>query len=355
MTMYVHVMRTRYPHWGLHSGINQYLKHVDNTNYCVFEKLVPDSDEEFPIRNKFFRRMLREMVQARGMQWYKLSDLFAEICALKSCLLRRVDVVHYLDAEHSAQYLPPLMKRLYRIRPKFVATYHQPPDLLEKLIRKDIVSMFDCVTVVSSAQVAYFGEFLERDKIKLILHGIDTEFFRPGEESEKKDKFICITVGRYFRDFKALREVAVRLSLCREIEFHVITSLPTECEDMPNVTVFRDIDDAFLVRLYQQSDLLFLPLIQSTANNALLEGIACGLPVVSTDLPAVREYLPGQEAVLVKENDSKLLAETIHHLYSNPALRREMGLMARHRAKELDWRSISSKYEAVYRKVAHTI
>ena len=88
--------------------------------------------------------------------------------------------------------------------------------------------------------------------------------------------------------------------------------------DLPNVTVFSDIDDATLLRLYQQSDILFLPLIQCTANNALLEGIACGLPVVSTFLPSVKTYVPGAEALLIKDNDPRKFVETVLYLFHNP-------------------------------------
>jgi glycosyltransferase involved in cell wall biosynthesis len=42
--------------------------------------------------------------------------------------------------------------------------------------------------------------------------------------------------------------------------------------------------------LYNDSRLLFLPLIDATANNSLLEASACGVPVITSDLPAVREY-----------------------------------------------------------------
>jgi glycosyltransferase involved in cell wall biosynthesis len=146
----------------------------------------------------------------------------------------------------------------------------------------------------------------------------------------------------------------------KNIEFHVVISKRTGpgltgLEDLTNVTLYRDhLDDAEFLEQYQQSDILFLPLLQCTANNALLEGIACGLPVVSTCLPSMKAYLPGKEAILIKDNDPKQFVDAILHLVRNPTDRRNMARAARKRAEELNWRNIAPQYEAIYSKLANT-
>lgn len=354
MGINIYMIRTRYPHWGAYSGINQFLKYIDENIYRVDVRLVSDSDDDFPIQNRMIRDWLRDAVQKRGMEWYKLSDLVAEIKGLRQCWCKRIDIIHYLDGEHSAQFLPRLPKQLRKVRTKMVATYHQPPEVLDSLIDKDVVARLDCITVVSPEQESYFRELVAPDKIRLVLHGIDVDYFRPSNMPKKEEgKLKCITVGYYLRDFKAVREVAKRLSNHQDIEFHIVSSQATELEDLPNVTVYSGIDDARLLRLYQHSDVLFLPLLRSTANNSLLEGIACGLPVVSTSLPSVRAYLPGKEAILIKDNNPRQLADAILRLVHNPGIRKNMGQEARKRAEELAWRNIAPQYEAVYSKLTH--
>jgi glycosyltransferase involved in cell wall biosynthesis len=291
------------------------------------------------------------------MQYYKLSDLAAEMRAFRKCWQDKIDIIHYMDGEHSAQYLPWLCKLPRKMRPRIVATYHQPPELLDSLTIRDVIRRLDCITVVSPEQVSYFQEFIAPDKIHLILHGINTQYFKPGSALKEKNTFKCITVGHWLRDFKTVREVAERLSGYKDIEFHVVTSKltgprVTGLEGLANITLYRDtVDDARLLELYQQSDILFLPLLQSTANNAILEGIACGLPVVSTYLPSVKAYLPDKEAVLIKDNDPKQFVDVILQLVHNPENRKEMAQEARKRAEELDWRRIVPQYEAVYSKL----
>ncbi|MDQ1271610.1 MAG: hypothetical protein QG591_240 [Planctomycetota bacterium] len=357
MTIKIHLIRTRRPHWGKYSGINQYLAYIDHNKYHVDIYIAADSDEDFPIKSKTVCKWLRYLVQRKGMQYYKLSDLTAEIRALRKCFRNKVDVIHYMDGEHSAQYLSWLCKLPRNVRPKVVATYHQPPELLNSLTNKRVISMLDHVTVVSPEQISYFRELLPPDKISMILHGIDVDFFRPGSKLRTDGKFRCITVGHWLRDFKAIREVAEKLTVYKDIEFHVVSSnltgpRLTGLEGLTNVILYRDtLDDAGLLERYQQSDILFLPLLNSTANNALLEGIACGLPVVSTYLPSVKAYLPGNEAILIKDNDPKQFVEVILRLSQTTDECKNMAREARKRAESLDWRNIAPQYEAVYSKL----
>lgn len=346
--LHIHSIRTRYPHWGKYSGIHQFVKHLDPQEYSVDMWVALDNDEDFFIKNKLLRGWLRYEVQKQGMQWYKLSDLVAEFKAWQKCWQQPVDIIHYLDGEHTAQFLPKLCKLSFRRRPKLIATYHQPPELIDTLLNKQVLPMLDLVTVVSPEQASYFSKFIEPDKVRSILHGIDVDYFQPALSMPEDEKFRCITVGKYLRDFKALRNVAELLVSYCNIEFHVVSSDASELQNLPNIRVYQGLDDASLLKLYQQSNVLFLPLTQSTANNALLEGMACGLPVVSTLLPSVQAYLPGQEATLIKDNDPRQFVETILHLANNHQLRRDMGQAARKRAQDLNWRSIASEYEKLY-------
>ncbi len=347
----IHLIRTYYPHWCQYSGIHQFVKYLDTQQYQVDVWRASDSDDDFPLKNLAIRYGLRAIVQMRGMKWYKLSDLMAEWKAFQKSRSTQVDIIHYLDGEHTAQFLPLLLKLPQKTRPKMIATYHQPPELLDSLLAKEVIPQLDAITVVSPQQVSYFSQLTAPHKIHTILHGIDTHYFKPDNTLKEEGKFKCLTVGRYLRDFEVLRQVAESLKSHQNIEFHVVSSVATEVENLANVTVYRGIDDAKLLTLYQQSNILFLPLTNSTANNALLEGIACGLPLITTLLPSVQDYLSHQEALFIEKNELKQFVEAILKLANQPQLCQKMGEAARSRAKELDWQFIAPQYEKVYSKV----
>jgi glycosyltransferase involved in cell wall biosynthesis len=69
--------------------------------------------------------------------------------------------------------------------------------------------------------------------------------------------------------------------------------------------------------------------------NGVLEGMAMGLPVVATDLPATREALgdPGQ-AWLAPPGDASVLADKICALAQDPALRRRLGGLNQERVQD---------------------
>jgi glycosyltransferase involved in cell wall biosynthesis len=335
-----------------------FLRYLDAWRFNVDLYVAADGDRDFPIQEERLRRLVRRLIQRRGMQYYKLSDLVAEVRTLRKCVRSALDVVHYLDGEHSAQYLPRLLASVGRRRPRLVASYHQTPEFLPSLTDTSVVGRLDRVLLVSPSQVPFFEKLLPPDRIKVILHGIDTEFFRPARRPAEDGKFRCITVGHWMRDFDTVREVASRFADRPDVEFLIVTSrrtgpATTGLEDLPGVRLFRDhLDDAALRALYQDSHALFLPLRGSTANNAILEAIACGLPVVTTALTSSRAYLPGDEAILVEDNDPDEFAAAIDRLRGDPAARDAMGRAARRRAEELDWQRITPQFEAVYSELA---
>jgi glycosyltransferase involved in cell wall biosynthesis len=345
MRVHLRLQYTGYPHWGRHSGFNQLVKFIDSSRFQIQVHVASDSDRDLPIPHAMLRRWLRKRVQSRGMPWYKLSDLAAELRCLPGCFLHRTSIVHFMDGEHCPQYLPALFKQTRLFRTRTIVTYHQPPELLDDLINPDVLACLDHVTVVSPTQLTYFHKYLPPGRVSTLMHGIDTEFFSPGSKVKNDRRFRCITVGYWLRDWRAVREVAEKLASKRNFEFHVVGKWDTGLNGLSNVFCHGNINDFELRALYQASDVLFLPVTQSTANNSLLEGIACGLPVVSTSLPSIEAYLTGGEGILVKDNDPDGLVEAILQLEGDPDSRQRMGRRARARAEELSWPKIAAKYE----------
>ena len=337
---------TRYPHWGRYSGIGQFASRLDPARFRYKVHTASDSDDDLPLPIPSLRRRLRERVQRGGMEWYKLSDLAAELRAFGACLSGRADIIHFLDGEHSGQYLPQWLGERRRV--KLVASYHQPADLLPDLVPQAVAARFDRVVVVSPAQRAFFEAFMPAERIVTILHGIDTDFFAPLGQRSSDGIFRCVTSGHWLRDWPTILRVAERLRDRPDIEFQIVTNRETGLEHLPNVRFHQNVSDEQLRLIYQGSDALFLPLTESTANNTLLEGIACGLPVIATDLPSVRAYVSDRCAMLPPAGDVDALVAAIERLKSEEGLRSAMGAAARSRAEQLSWARISREYEDLY-------
>jgi len=342
---------TRYPHWGQYAGIGQFTRHLDADQFRVDYHLANDDDSGLPLPGKARRARVRERVQRSGMAWYKLSDLAAEMRAFAACAFGRADIVHFLDGEHGVQFLPGWLDRWAMDDIPVVASYHQPPDLLPDLVDPRVVAQLDAVVLVSPSQEAFFNDLLPPDKVVTILHGIDTDFFRPVAAPAPRP-FRCITAGHWLRDWQAIKAAAESLRSDPSIEFHVVTGGDTGLQGLPNVVQHSGLSDAELVALYQSCHLGFLPLIDSTANNSLLEMIACGLPLLSTDILSVRAYAGDMRGViLLPPGERHGHADVVRQLAGDEGRRLMLAKGARERALELSWRHIAPHYGALYTRL----
>jgi len=92
---------------------------------------------------------------------------------------------------------------------------------------------------------------------------------------------------------------------------------------------------ARVAELLPAFDLFVMPSRAEGIPTSILEAMACGLPVIATDVGGVREVVEeGVTGRLVKPRDSANLAEAILDLLQKPGLRAQMGVQARQRAVE---------------------
>jgi Ser/Thr protein kinase RdoA (MazF antagonist) len=91
-----------------------------------------------------------------------------------------------------------------------------------------------------------------------------------------------------------------------------------------------------VTRILDEADLFVLPSVIAPSGQmdgipvALMEAMACGLPVISTRLSGIPELIEdGKSGLLVEPADELVLADAITQLSEKPALRRAFGARAR--------------------------
>lgn len=106
--------------------------------------------------------------------------------------------------------------------------------------------------------------------------------------------------------------------------------------------------------LMAASDLLVLPTREEGFPNTLLEGMALGLPVVSTPVDGIPELvIHGQTGLLVPPGDPAALAAAVAQLLDDPARRRALGEAGRRRAEaDFDQDRMMDRLEALVRETA---
>jgi glycosyltransferase involved in cell wall biosynthesis len=344
----IYAVRTLYPHWGRFTGPHRVLGHLNPERFTVRQKKVPMGS---PLKKADrLKRLFRQRIADNPGSVYGPHDFLAEASLFFRCLFSPPHIVHLFDAEHSLRFLTGWFNKFGRLRsfPPIVAMFHQPPFLLESMLDRAAVEPADCILVVSPDQRDYFRRLFPGKRVELILLGVEAGHFTPRPGIGDGETFKCLAGGVWLRDYQALFATAGILAERPEFEFHIVAPPHQIPEAPPNIKLHSGISDRAFLELYRTSDVLFMPLKASTANNVLLEAISCGLPVVTTDLASVRAYLPGEEAVLIKGNDPGAFAETLLALHRDPEKRARMSRSARRRALELSWEVLADQYAVLY-------
>ena len=124
-----------------------------------------------------------------------------------------------------------------------------------------------------------------------------------------------------------------------------------EIMSLSNVTWHSDISEEMLLALYRQADCFLIPLLDCTANNAILEAVACGIPIVATDLPAIKTYLDDSMSVLCRSVDE--FCDALQMLRQSRSLIKKMSANARRLAVEnFDWFKVAAKTYDLFKSLS---
>ena len=116
-----------------------------------------------------------------------------------------------------------------------------------------------------------------------------------------------------------------------------------------NVTVGPPID----LLIYRAGDLFALSSDFDNSPNVVLEAMASGLPVVTTDVGGVREFVTdGVGGAVVPPRDAAALAAALEKYLVEPHVARAAGARNRERATaEFSWRTSALRLLDVYHRV----
>jgi glycosyltransferase involved in cell wall biosynthesis len=152
------------------------------------------------------------------------------------------------------------------------------------------------------------------------------------------------------KGFPVLLEAVTRAELDAEID--LVTEDPVE--PRPGLRVHAGIrpdSDEMLAR-YAEADVAVLPTYADINPLTVVEAMAAGLPVVTTDVGAIPELLDGA-GVLVPPGDADRLAAELGRLGSDPELRRRLGEAGHRRAREeFDTRVVGARLVQILREAA---
>jgi len=205
--------------------------------------------------------------------------------------------------------------------------------LIINLIEKFAYSNADCAVVASEGDLSYIDRYLRGHIFgKVIPNYVDTNLFQ-SLNLEKKPRSLCF-VGRLVKQknllalLEALKGSPYSLDIVGGGEEEKCLKLFVK-ENNLNVNFLSIISHRQLPEILNRHEAFILPSLYEGMPKVLLEAMACGLPVIGTNVEGIREVIVDGENGLLCDITSNSIRKTIDRLFEDDDLREKLGERAR--------------------------
>jgi glycosyltransferase involved in cell wall biosynthesis len=239
-----------------------------------------------------------------------------------------------LAAKVAKKYRKPFILTQHNTFIEYQGIWNTVESLNDMTVGTQILKAADKIIVVSKATMNYVLSLGADPEKTVVLHnGVDLERFRPIAEMRETvrrklgipdDATVAVTVRRlvYKNGIDTLIESAriaikknpqlVFLAVGRGPDFSQVKARIQQLGIEENFKLTGFVSDTELPSYYNAADFFILP---SKSGEGLplvaLEAMACGLPVIATDVGGIREIMIEGYGEIVPPNDPNSLAEAI--------------------------------------------
>ena len=233
-------------------------------------------------------------------------------------------------------------------------------------------------SAISTVSNAMRDEIIERwkvpkNKVVIIPMGVDIrKIFIPNLTTTRECNTLLF-VGRLVKKkgvkylLEAMAYVVKKYPKCRLLivgsgpEAVAIKKYVENLHLDQQVTFLGRIENERLPTFYRSATIFVAPCViaeggdQEGLGLVLVEALACACPVITTDLPAIRDVVIHERTgVLVSERDSYSLANAILDLLNNPGKRKQLADKGREYVEEhFDWEKVTKSYAHLLKKLIH--
>ena len=202
-------------------------------------------------------------------------------------------------------------------------------------------------------------EGVEAEKIVVIPYGVDLKMFS-GERKIDKKRFRIIFVGsvslrkgvHYLLEaWKNLNLSNAELVIIGDIENGIETIIKKYQDHFTHIPYINQRD---LIDYYLHSDVFILPSLAEGSARVIYEAMACGLPVIYTDMAGsiARDQIDGFEINAYSVED---IMDKILYFYNHRDDIEDMGKNAKDWIKNFTWESYRSKISQLYLNIINKV
>jgi len=186
----------------------------------------------------------------------------------------------------------------------------------------------------------FFPECTERESDSCPLRILFVSRLTPEKDPLTAVEGIAIFAGsRRAIDVTLIGEGALR----REVETRLASATD-------RLVTYDHVPQTDLAEHYRSADVLVLTSLGEGSNQTVVEAMACGLPVVATDVRGIRDVVDGA-GILVPPGDSSAVASALTQVADKPTLLATLRQRGLDRVRSLTWATIVDEIDRVYSDV----
>jgi glycosyltransferase involved in cell wall biosynthesis len=208
---------------------------------------------------------------------------------------------------------------------------------------------------------------IEPSRIQVVYLGVAEHFFQAGDAAlianlrqrwQLPDRPIVLHVGGCIarKNVEAiLAAIAALTSKGQSVHFLQVGGKFTDTQSVfiaqthiaSFITQVNYVTDTELLGVYGLADVLVFPSLYEGLGLPVLEAMAAGVPVITSNVAALPEAA-GQAALLVAPQDVNALAQKIQKVLTNKSLRQELQIAGRLQAAKFSWQATAQGVSQVY-------
>jgi glycosyltransferase involved in cell wall biosynthesis len=205
-------------------------------------------------------------------------------------------------------------------------------------------------------------KFMPSAKIDVIPNGVELEKYFPAQNRSQSNEFRLITAGRLSstkRIDMLIETVDILRKQGHKIHFIIAGGGALE-QSLKELVSQKKLDDCIQMTgriepdempdLYRESDIYISATMQEGMSNSMLEAMASGLPIITTQCEGLEELIKNN-GIIVDNAGAESLANAIDNVITNAVEFQKMAAAARTQAERFSWRSVSEQYLDYYRSI----
>ena len=345
--------------------LHELVKLDRKNNYTVF--ITSDDEKEYDINASNFTKVVVPIIH------YSLKEQI-NFCAILNKY--QLDLMHFLNFNHPILYRKPFIATIHDLTMLLFPIGRSQKSILRKaafkMVMKNAVTKSKYAIAVSEATkkdcIKYLGA--KPEKIKVIYEAYDA-MYHPNYSQEEINKVLSkyqinkpyLLFVSQWRPHKGLPELIKAFALLKA-KFqipHELVITGKANKDFPNVisainnSKFKKniitpgfVAEKELPLLYRGSTAFIFPSFYEGFGLGGLEAMACGTPVISSNISSLPEIF-GNAAIYFNPNNILEMAKIIFDTISNKTLLNKMSKLGMQKSQQYSWRKMAKETLNLYK------